>query len=987
MSDSVFKNGASSVSIPFNKWNDAQRVDVSDMNVEQDRNVKTDASIVNTHFGSGVIPRFIDEKVLFDSDDLTIEQSALVDSGDFDGTGIGVREQPSDPNLGCQLEVELIGADVSGRASSKVVIIGVDFQGNIQYDRFYFYKNEIQVTKKHYVKVLSILFNDFKGNNNCSRNRGGRVVVREVNSFYLSRDPVMVSQDVEPNLFFRDFKVSGLVTGPNPTTTLYLTLQEAIGPEYSVDALNIQTTVKKNRYLEPGDVTSKIGQKFKAYSTNIQKVTLLLGVEENIGADIDNKFDWSGELVFSIYPLQTSVSCPTSLVPDMAIDFDPARDPIVQLSIDQEDLYKMGYVLTDVLQPVDFVLSDTIVGAANNKKILKDRHYAIVIGRAGAANTGRVFTGVGNSTVDSSVLTLFSGTWIDVPEEDLWFQVWSDAAKIADGKGYDEGNGIQIDKTREDEYGSIVDHSLGLQAFVNTGENVLNTGVIEAIPVRYQEEQDERTGNAVFSRQVFSPSFSFLSTSALSSLKEVATPLIIGAAQDSNPKRNPVIGGTQSLPGLVRGDRFRVLEPNSDLITNNLVGSLIIPNINSSSFTYKISKTTLCTNRYGDVNGDGEIDGDDVSRASQLLGESLSSPATQLKIVSGEIDALEIIRADVDGDGTVTVNDVSLISQFVARSVNGFPAGTYFRYMTIYVQQRVGRFDSFHDCSGGNVRIDGTSNNMVPASFLTDREKEYYGVVEAPNINANDPVFDTVPFSPVDYSIIPLPWWQDYSLSFSSSARMVSTTLTYPSSGSSGGSDCDISSSVDCQDLSIKTPDFDPGRNDLFVPNNIIIGDGTVLNSRGEIFKFDIEVNNITLELPAKPLEERSINIFDKLVADSGDGYTSAGYKAMRFSDCTPVGKDALVKGQIKFAVAIQAFYPNLDGYSEDDGYGIIIDDIIGVYLNDESGILTLNIKDIDVGVYKTLVTKISITVFAKKAGWNNNNLVVPPEQIEGLLL
>src|SRR5690606_38945600 len=137
-------------------------------------------------------------------------------------------------------------------------------------------------------------FNDFKGNNNCSRNLGGRVVIREVQSYQLSRDSIMSSQDLEPNLFFRDFKISGLISGSTPTVSLQMTLQAGMGPEFTVDSLNIQTTVKQNRTIPAGDVTTKIGQKFKARTNNIQKVTLLLGVHKDFAASVEDQFDWNG---------------------------------------------------------------------------------------------------------------------------------------------------------------------------------------------------------------------------------------------------------------------------------------------------------------------------------------------------------------------------------------------------------------------------------------------------------------------------------------------------------------------------------------------------------------------------------------------------------------------------------------------------------------------------------------------------------------------
>ena len=74
-------------------------------------------------------------------------------------------------------------------------------------DFFYFFKNETQITRKHYKNIITLLFNDFKGNKNCSLNLGGRILIEEAMPMELSRDPLMACNNIEPNLFFRDFKV------------------------------------------------------------------------------------------------------------------------------------------------------------------------------------------------------------------------------------------------------------------------------------------------------------------------------------------------------------------------------------------------------------------------------------------------------------------------------------------------------------------------------------------------------------------------------------------------------------------------------------------------------------------------------------------------------------------------------------------------------------------------------------------------------------
>jgi hypothetical protein len=130
------------VSETFNNWYDGQRVDQIDMDVEQDRNVNTDASIISNHFGSGVLPNSSSPAVIFDSDSLTSDQVALVASNDFDGTGLSPHGQPTDTNLGNQLQVQLLDSEAVlngpamalGRLSTKVLILGVDFEGNIQSD-------------------------------------------------------------------------------------------------------------------------------------------------------------------------------------------------------------------------------------------------------------------------------------------------------------------------------------------------------------------------------------------------------------------------------------------------------------------------------------------------------------------------------------------------------------------------------------------------------------------------------------------------------------------------------------------------------------------------------------------------------------------------------------------------------------------------------------------------------------------------------------
>src|ERR1700748_2005768 len=95
------------VSIVQNLWHDAQTVDKNDLEVEQNYNNQTNAAIVNNFFGSGVLVNSPSQLILFDSDNLSIASAALLAANKFDGSGINVDTQPSDINLGNQIEIEL----------------------------------------------------------------------------------------------------------------------------------------------------------------------------------------------------------------------------------------------------------------------------------------------------------------------------------------------------------------------------------------------------------------------------------------------------------------------------------------------------------------------------------------------------------------------------------------------------------------------------------------------------------------------------------------------------------------------------------------------------------------------------------------------------------------------------------------------------------------------------------------------------------------
>ena len=93
----------------------SQQVSQEELTSEQSSINSYVSSLINNHVGSGVLPNQIAPRIIFDSSVLSTTATALLAAGNFDGTGLAPTLQPSDINLGNQLEIELTGSSVFGR--------------------------------------------------------------------------------------------------------------------------------------------------------------------------------------------------------------------------------------------------------------------------------------------------------------------------------------------------------------------------------------------------------------------------------------------------------------------------------------------------------------------------------------------------------------------------------------------------------------------------------------------------------------------------------------------------------------------------------------------------------------------------------------------------------------------------------------------------------------------------------------------------------
>ncbi len=1079
------------VSAQQNIFSDSQLVDDSDLNLEQDYNTAIQSSIINNHIGIGVLPEVLVQNILFDS--------SLV-AGLLDGKVITAQNQPADNNYGNQLEITLSDSNVSGKRTVKVGIIGLDFNSALQYETFTFKTNETLVSKKHFTQISLLLFNDFIGQTDVSFNLGGKILIKEAKPMTLSRDPVMVSQDIEPNLFFRDFYLDGFAS----LTSL---LQTAL-PLFNIDDLNIFTAPVDNKLLLANDVTTQIGQKFQATTNNIQKVSLLLSARNtNVGEE--NDLAWTGDLIVSIYPLQSNIECPSDIAPNLQLEFPPSNIPLAQFSFNYASLLEAGTVLDSVPQPVDFVFSNTPLASGNI--IVPDNYYAVSVKRSGSADKCDILLAVGSNRIENSRITTFTGTlWVDIPEEDLWFKIYTDAAKVSDGQGYESGHGIIIPKTIEDaDTLTTIDHSVdGLQF---TGNNVFKATVL-AITEQTDPIPDQRTGDPVLSRKQFVPQVQLLNSIDINNLTATTDPLIIGAIADKNKKffdsltatiNSKIYSATMVNDELV----LRIVDDPSDavrfdttvtslasnLLNGDFINAKITPDIRDAATYYRIASASLCSMLVGDVNGDGIIDDDDLELLNTYIGYNLNvglfedsvvttdgytttfsngytcltqafvnlfgitfqvvnssgvviasgtdgvliadpnderlgrfasaavnfgaittltdyklviiSPSTVEDYGGFDIVSLEsatdiitirkifltgdvikqMMRADIDGDFYVTTNDGYLLESYIDRiNLTTIPAiphpgptsnpyqkiGTRFNVITFRVEKYVDRADDYSSVISGRA----TTVHPVQDIFFTD------GYIDGYYTGHN---FYS---SPTSFSIQKKLTWEEYLIAVNSRPKLVPNVFSSLTGFIENS--CDLEGIV-CNTYPIK-PDFDSGKVDCFVPNNLIIGDGGELHrSDGTFYKVDFEVGTITLEMPVEAFDkEHTINLFDTFVVDyTGEGITRSGFNCMKFADCSSVLSDAISKNQVRFSVSVQSFSPEIDGFSYDGYSGPIVDGRIGVSLDYSTGVLTLNFTNLHQDpVLLTASTKIQINVFLKKAGFNNSAHFINSTQMKNLL-
>ena len=917
---------------------DGQQVSETDLNVEQSAWVDTIANDVDLLAASGVEKEFSAQRVLFDSNAVPVSIAQLITAANIDGMPLYetdafnqiVFTQPSDAVEGVQLEVEISDSSLIGSKLTRVYLFGESLDGAFIQESFVFTTNESQISHNYFTKVLAIMTQDFRGNHNtlvdgyACINYGGRLRVLEATSMYVFSDTVTASQTIEPTMDYVHFKPS------NTAKTLDdLLIAIAAVDSKSVADLNINTTTPKTRLLPSNNSGLIIGEKFQATSNNIQKVSILLAVQYNTG------YDWSGDLTVGIRPLQKTNQCPLDVTPAAMIDFDPAPSALAEISFSQADLLANGIILDGYAKAVDVVFTQTTLASPILSQIIPGDYYILTITR-GSVGTGTiVIPEATNSVINSSnmFMSVFSANqWVDVPESDMWFKVYSDTLAITNGTAIDSG--VQITSPKV-----VVNPLTGAnESYVETGHNFIDTAEDNYVIVQKINQYSDSishpvTGNPQFTRIADVPSFSVVAESTVTTLIDAqSNPIILGVAKDNNPNSFATITGSTVYPGLATANTFTILAPSTDLILNNLVGSILTPNTSKSSLTYRVVKQEVFTDAYGDVNGDGAIDTADVVLASALDGYSKLfddiypiTPADQrAAIIAGTVTMPQIVRADVDGNGYVDAVDAQAIQNYITIH-SAFPVGSEFRRVVLTVESVM---DPIHN---------------------------------SPNIIGADSSLVALSFTPITYSITFVPSWKSEGIVVSDLRRFVLKSFT----------------SIADSDLIAVVPNG--GKNVTLIPGDILLG-GDILDVNANPYPIDLEVVELVIELP-EGSTQGELDIFNNFIRGK-----------LAFSDGTLVGLGALANNQVKIAASIQSvvkdFAPGqyTDGYDYNDGT-YHINETVAILYTQASGVLRIRANNIrNLVIRPELRTKIVLSVYLKKAGFENADQTISSQVVANLI-
>ena len=101
-----------------------------------------------------------------------------------------------------------------------------------------------------------------------------------------------------------------------------------------------------------------------------------------------------------------------------------------------------------------------------------------------------------------------------------------------------------------------------------------------------------------------------------------------------------------------------------------------------------INKVETLDLKYGDIDDSNLFSSNDLNYILSISGNTITSTETQRSILGGSIDILDYIKSDLNGDGIVDGEDISLIEEAINGRVN-FPAGDRLTVLKVSFESEV----------------------------------------------------------------------------------------------------------------------------------------------------------------------------------------------------------------------------------------------------------------------------------------------------------
>lgn len=993
---------------------DGQRIVEKDLDEEQIYNRATTSDIIKDFHGNGVIrDRLFASRILLNTlspgkySDKGNSSEDLIRNGRYDGAPIRLDLQPSDAIDGNRIELEIKDVDVQGRIFPRILIAGrtpngVSKSGEIVFEIIEFKENGSQITDFYYTEIFGIILNNFSGGTGRTENDPyvessslagsiGHLEIRESSPLSVFPQKTLSSQVESPN-----FGLSNFISS-DPANLILNEIESLIGINNDSSSIYIELSSKEQLKLLPnGKPSTAYGQKFLSKSDNIQGLDLLLSVQKDLNAPDGDEFKFSGEIVVAIHELSTEVQCITDIIPENLIDFDPDGDPLVEISYDMLDLDDLGYILSDQPQIVNFNFSNTLVADKNIGNLIKpDKYYSIMISRRGDSSVGTIILEKG---YDKTLRKIDNGQELNIVEKyskqesrfveydpinkryvddrysSLWYRVLSDIVEVTDGSAYStDGFGMSLPKTMEFVGGTRIprfERFISLGDITSGSENLI---IIDRIDQFSEPGTHPRTGNFIFSR--IGDAAEIKAVSSISDYEH--TPIILANVEDKNVREAQKITGELSFPGLVNRDEVIILNPSKEMLEENLINRIFIPDLDCEcNSKYRIISKKCEILNVGDFNDNGKYESSDILSLLKIVGNTINAKTTERSILSGDLNILDMLKADLNGDGTVDGKDIELLEDAVEGFVN-FSVEKSFKVLRLKLENihQKNDFPSiFIDTNNSGIAtaekniisftVDDPNKALsirpgdavfVPSDIadgglyiiksksiddggtvvslgVTDESGSEVKFLGSNNFNleiasgtmanmlADNSRLSNVPFKPKRYSISHIgSQFETRFLEICDLRRYVETNFIEKNKATCicGDETCD--GKKDC------SPTY---RNQKVLANDLFIPDGEIYSSPGVPYHGDYEFSNISMPLPPGSIQDCSIDLYENFIKGyNGTCYTKSGYPAMKYSDGTYVGcedvgsNNDISKGRVKISKAIASLHVDafIDGYI--DGY------------------------------------------------------------------